>query len=528
MPKRKQNKSNGCKKLEVSNSSTTNVEVHINTNDVTSAPVQSNDEDFLDNIAVTMNKRRKHLNSFYNDSGSAPDNGGDSEVLAYGLNKTISSNNTHRLQVGQSNSTVAIDFSSTTPIITKAQTMSRDIGLVSSFTNNMELHRGVNKSLSTRGNYQSDLDSVDAVSNLLVVDNQHDRSSSTRLSLPRRLFDHYEKKESIMMNRATGGVVKPTMNHQSSSPKDKLSSETDVNKKKTPYISKSIAFDSPIIDANHIRGNFSQNTNSFAITRSIIRLPDTNSQTRKNRPLTSTTVKLRTTDILNSVEYRELEKINRDLSTKVQNLKSALQNMGREQKKMKTTHMLKPRPAFWNEVNVFMNSYSELFTGDGRTIATIGTALCLNEVMIQQVQQNVDRPDKVAMNIWRKLCPTQADRLYVGSIKKVPATTLQNIYTFARLCFPKMNLNYKKMKSDIGTNIRQSFFNYKRENQASTDSSQQQENDGNDENDENDDVDNDGNDDADNDIIEYQEMPIYSQSFLQKDNFIDDIGDDEE
>ncbi|CAF4506168.1 unnamed protein product, partial [Rotaria magnacalcarata] len=439
MPKRKQNKSNGCKKLEVSNSSTTNVEVHINTNDVTSAPVQSNDEDFLDNIAVTMNKRRKHLNSFYNDSGSAPglfdsvynisDNGGDSEVLAYGLNKTISSNNTHRLQVGQSNSTVAIDFSSTTPIITKAQTMSRDIGLVSSFTNNMELHRGVNKSLSTRGNYQSDLDSVDAVSNLLVVDNQHDRSSSTRLSLPRRLFDHYEKKESIMMNRATGGVVKPTMNHQSSSPKDKLSSETDVNKKKTPYISKSsIAFDSPIIDANHIRGNFSQNTNSFAITRSIIRLPDTNSQTRKNRPLTSTTVKLRTTDILNSVEYRELEKINRDLSTKVQNLKSALQNMGREQKKMKTTHMLKPRPAFWNEVNVFMNSYSELFTGDGRTIATIGTALCLNEVMIQQVQQNVDRPDKVAMNIWRKLCPTQADRLYVGSIKKVPATTLQNIY----------------------------------------------------------------------------------------------------
>ncbi|CAF5226329.1 unnamed protein product, partial [Rotaria magnacalcarata] len=72
MPKRKQNKSNGCKKLEVSNSSTTNVEVHINTNDVTSAPVQSNDEDFLDNIVVTMNKRRKHLNSFYNDSGSAP------------------------------------------------------------------------------------------------------------------------------------------------------------------------------------------------------------------------------------------------------------------------------------------------------------------------------------------------------------------------------------------------------------------------------------------------------------------------
>ncbi|CAF5051077.1 unnamed protein product [Rotaria magnacalcarata] len=70
------------------------------------------------------------------------------------------------------------------------------------------------------------------------------------------------------------------------------------------------------------------------------------------------------------------------------------------------------------------------------------------------------------------------------------------------------------MKSDIGTNIRQSFFNYKRENQASTDSSQQQEND--------------GNDDADNDIIEYQEMPIYSQSFLQKDNFIDNIDDDEE
>ncbi|CAF5019971.1 unnamed protein product, partial [Rotaria socialis] len=67
MTKRKDNRSNDCKKLEVSNSSTTNVDVHINTNDVTSAPVQSNDEDFFfDNTAVTMSKKRKHLDSFYN------------------------------------------------------------------------------------------------------------------------------------------------------------------------------------------------------------------------------------------------------------------------------------------------------------------------------------------------------------------------------------------------------------------------------------------------------------------------------
>ncbi|CAF2862244.1 unnamed protein product [Rotaria sp. Silwood2] len=176
---------------------------------------------------------------------------------------------------------------------------------------------------------------------------------------------------------------------------------------------------------------------------------------------------------------------------------------------------MKPRQAFWNELLLFMDSYSESFNGNGKTIEEIGSALSLSSAMIQEVQRDADRPDKVAMNIWRILCPTRADRLYVESIKNVPATTLQNIHIFARLCYPKMNLNYKKMKNDIATNIRQSLFSSKREKNMSTDSSQLQQNDVSD-------------NDDDNDMIESEEMSADLQSFLQKENLIDDISDEEE
>ncbi|CAF2862228.1 unnamed protein product [Rotaria sp. Silwood2] len=77
---------------------------------------------------------------------------------------------------------------------------------------------------------------------------------------------------------------------------------------------------------------------NFDINLSIIKLPDRNSQL-ENRPSTSTIVQLRTMDILCSIEFRELEKKNRELTTKVDTLKAALKQMGREQKKMKATHM---------------------------------------------------------------------------------------------------------------------------------------------------------------------------------------------
>ena len=46
-------------------------------------------------------------------------------------------------------------------------------------------------------------------------------------------------------------------------------------------------------------------------------------------------------DIRNSMEYRELEKNNKDLSNKIENLKDALSKERKERKKMNETHMCK-------------------------------------------------------------------------------------------------------------------------------------------------------------------------------------------
>jgi chaperonin cofactor prefoldin len=50
---------------------------------------------------------------------------------------------------------------------------------------------------------------------------------------------------------------------------------------------------------------------------------------------------VRTSDILSSIEYRELEKKNRALQTKVDNLKRALKKAHQDQKKFHETHMCK-------------------------------------------------------------------------------------------------------------------------------------------------------------------------------------------
>ncbi|CAF3416835.1 unnamed protein product [Rotaria sp. Silwood2] len=322
MPKRKNKKLNCSKKFQPSNSSTNDVERDTHANDLTNISIDSNHEDFLDNIEVTMKKKRKLVKSFFYDSENAPgafhseDNDSDNRVqLSTSMsNKKNPPSNKDVLQIDQSKSTVSIDCSSTIPAAT---TISRNVNLVSSVTSNIKLNRGINKSLSTHEYYQSDLHSFDTTSNSLVLDNEHDRSSSTRLSLTKQTFDSHENLSSM----------------------NNLSTATDVNKKKTHYFStSSIAFDTPSIGRNLIHNNFSQNTNSFDINRSIIKLPDRNSQL-ENRPSTSTIVQLRTTDILCSIEYRELEKKNRELTTKVDTLKAALKQMGREQKKMKATHM---------------------------------------------------------------------------------------------------------------------------------------------------------------------------------------------
>lgn len=91
--------------------------------------------------------------------------------------------------------------------------------------------------------------------------------------------------------------------------------------------------------------------------------------------------------------------------------------------------LVKPRASFWSELNLFMNSYKSPFQADGRTVEEIGKSLGLSPTAMHYVQQDANRPDKVAMNVWRKLCPTREHRLYVGSITRVPEVTLQNIYS---------------------------------------------------------------------------------------------------
>ena len=88
-------------------------------------------------------------------------------------------------------------------------------------------------------------------------------------------------------------------------------------------------------------------------------------------------------------------------------------------------------------MTLFMDCYRNPFQSDGRTIDEIGAALGLNPIGIRQVQQDANRPDKVAMNVWRKICPTREHRLYVGSVKHVPETTLNDIYSKSNIYINK-------------------------------------------------------------------------------------------
>ncbi len=87
------------------------------------------------------------------------------------------------------------------------------------------------------------------------------------------------------------------------------------------------------------------------MNRSLIRLPDSTSQTYSRCHSTSQTsshrqsanavLSVRTSDILSSIEYRELGKKNRILQTKVDHLKQALKKAHQERKKFHETHMCK-------------------------------------------------------------------------------------------------------------------------------------------------------------------------------------------
>ena len=75
-----------------------------------------------------------------------------------------------------------------------------------------------------------------------------------------------------------------------------------------------------------------------------------------------------------------------------------------------------------------MQTHGTTYQGDGRSLEEIARELGLTDQMIEAVQRDANKPDKIAMNIWRKLCPTIEDKVLVGSIKYVPVSTLDNIY----------------------------------------------------------------------------------------------------
>ncbi|CAM4951785.1 unnamed protein product [Rotaria socialis] len=385
-------------------------------------------------------------------------------------NKKSKSINTIAFQNVQSNMTEEINIPPVTPTQTTA---SRDLHSVSTCTNT-KIH----------------ILFVERSGSFIGADDEDNRALNNRLPLTQNPIE-YDENQLSTMNHATSHVANTSRNHELLKSRNNLLSRSNADKNTNLCVSKStITLSTPNVGDNRTNCNLSQCTNSFNIDRSIIRLSDLSNNSRENRP-TNTPIHIRTVDILSSIEYRELERKNRDLSNKNGVLKEALKKVQKERKKMETTHMLKPRESFWNELNFFMDSCNNVY----------------------QVQREADKADKVAMSIWRKLCPTRADQLYVNSIKNVPTSTLQNIYTLARLSFPKGNLNYKKMRNDIAASLRQGHFNSKGTTNTSFIDSETQQNDQSDD---------------EHEIVVSGETSAHSKSSFQARNSIDHIIDDDD
>lgn len=81
------------------------------------------------------------------------------------------------------------------------------------------------------------------------------------------------------------------------------------------------------------------------------------------------------------------------------------------------------------------------------------------------------------------------------------------------MCYPKISLDYKKIRGDIATSIRQSNFYSKPHRNMSLNRSETQQNDLIDDH---------------NDTDDAEEMTTNSQSFLQERSLIDHSSDDDE
>ncbi|CAF1447275.1 unnamed protein product [Rotaria magnacalcarata] len=195
MPKRKQNRFNDSKRIRSSNASTTDNECERNITGVKNISLQSNDEDFLDNnVKMTMNKRKKHLENFYDRTKKAPGSFDGEHNILNDLIETSTAAPTKKnvsidanlCQTVQSDSFIEDDFSSTTRTLT---TTSRDLNLLSSsLAENINVCHIKNRSLLGTENHPSDSHSFGARSSSIVADNQHHH-----LSLIQQPSDESEK-----------------------------------------------------------------------------------------------------------------------------------------------------------------------------------------------------------------------------------------------------------------------------------------------------------------------------------------------
>ena len=80
---------------------------------------------------------------------------------------------------------------------------------------------------------------------------------------------------------------------------------------------------------------------SATVDRSLICSFDTAGESIANRSSTSANFKLRSIDIRNTIEYRELEREKKGLDKKIDNLKDALLRERKERRKINETHMRK-------------------------------------------------------------------------------------------------------------------------------------------------------------------------------------------
>ncbi|CAF0972671.1 unnamed protein product [Adineta ricciae] len=466
MPKRRPNRKNLSKENDsamVFSMESVNSEGNIVPR-VSSANQSHNEKDIFDQIDPTMRKKRKHVADFNQSmkrtkvviqSDSDTDNNGDdamddpTERSADEISKPISPSNAglHDVETSSSNGArngLSADISLATP--------SRDESFILNKHNGKRVE--LNKSILLHKQNPCNQSVTSKNSSTMV------NSINDELSLHSQDFDQGTREQSQQFRNTLTSMKKPSANFVK--PSEIISSQTTSIAKHLSHASKStITFGKSMTDSRYVNSQIDQSSNHIPIDRSLICSANTNSDPLANRSSTSVNSQLRPIDVRNTFEYRELEKINKSLSGKVDNLKEALVKERKERKKILETHMLKPRSNLWHELSLFMQIHGASYHGDGRTISDIGRDLGLSEQIIVASQRDTDKPDKVAMNVWRRLCPTVDDKVFVGSIKRVPVKTLENIYAFARLSHPTCSFDYKKMKSDIAANIRQGNLAYR-------------------------------------------------------------------